>query len=107
MQLSKSLLLVVAATITCAFAKDCGKGYNYCGDNLLSIGNYLDQMVQEASDNGRSSGNAMVSYLYKCVDAGDRAGPGVIEFIEDCAKGNGWHCSDNGGGNNDSCKAGS
>ncbi|KIM42675.1 hypothetical protein M413DRAFT_444349 [Hebeloma cylindrosporum] len=107
MQLTHSLLLLVAATVTSTFARDCKPGYNYCGHNLLGIGKYLDQMAQEAADNNRDSGNAMVQYLYKCVDEGDRAGPGVIEFIEDCSHGDGWHCSDNGSGSNDSCEPGS
>ena len=82
---------------------------------MAPLGKYLDQMAQEAHDCrhrvknsycNTSPGNAMMNYLYKCVDEGDRAGPGVIEFVKDCGHGNGWHCSDNGSGSNDSCKQG-
>ncbi|KIM42667.1 hypothetical protein M413DRAFT_10181 [Hebeloma cylindrosporum] len=83
MRLTHSLLLFVAASFTSTFARDCKPGYIYCGHTLLDIGKYLDQMAQEAFDNGRTRGDAMKFYLYKCVNEGDRAGPGVLEFIED------------------------
>jgi len=38
MQLTHSLLLIIAATVTSTFASNCEPGYNYCGHTLLTIG---------------------------------------------------------------------
>lgn len=82
-------LFLLLSSILLVSGKNCKTGLNYCGYNLLSKGNYYDQMAAAAR-----TGNRLNNKLFACL-----GGPrGEIKLIEDCSR-----CADGGAGRSDFC----
>ncbi|EAW15144.1 uncharacterized protein ACLA_058010 [Aspergillus clavatus NRRL 1] len=89
-------LALLAALAPFATARNCKTGLNYCGWNLLNIGNYGAQVngALEASGQPTDDGHIRES-LFHC-NGGDN---GDISFITYCGGG----CRDGGNDRSDYC----
>ncbi|KAM0559903.1 hypothetical protein ACHAPJ_003853 [Fusarium lateritium] len=86
--------LAVIAPI--AEAKNCVKGYTYCGYVLLRRGNYYNQIDSALKNAGQGTDNNHINNsLFYCKGGNN----GDINFRKYC----GGSCHDGGDGNNDTC----
>ncbi|KAL1870364.1 hypothetical protein Plec18167_007498 [Paecilomyces lecythidis] len=95
-KLSVLSFAVVAVITPLAVANNCKTGLNYCGYNLLNIGNYGPQVNQalEAANEPTDNGHIRES-LFHC-NGGEN---GDITFLTYCGNG----CTDGGSGRSDYC----
>ncbi|KID60058.1 uncharacterized protein G6M90_00g030540 [Metarhizium brunneum] len=92
-----SLISAVLAILPFVFARNCIPGVVYCGQTLIDIGAYHEQLFQANHCAGAPrTDHDIRSSLYYCV-GGDG---GVVNYMKVCSTG----CKDNGPGNNDSCR---
>ncbi|RHZ61386.1 hypothetical protein CDV55_103002 [Aspergillus turcosus] len=89
-------LTVLAALAPFAAANNCKTGLNYCGYNLLNIGNYGAQVNGALQAAGQPTDDAHIrESLFHC-NGGEN---GDISFITYCGGG----CTDGGSGRSDYC----
>ncbi|TQW01238.1 hypothetical protein V2A60_002242 [Cordyceps javanica] len=91
-----TIAAAIVAVAPVAFADNCKGGLNYCGQTLLNVGNYHDQIIQALREaNEPTSDDWVRRSLFYCT--GFQGGD--IKFAQAC----GAHCTDGGAGNNDYC----
>ncbi|EHK43624.1 hypothetical protein TRIATDRAFT_137486 [Trichoderma atroviride IMI 206040] len=96
MALARTLCLL-SAFITLTFAGNCKSGLNYCGFNLLGIGNYQPQIIDALQKASLDASNKGVSTntLFHC-DGGYNGDISVVKFCTN-------RCIDGGPGKSDVC----
>ncbi|GAP92942.1 putative conserved hypothetical protein [Rosellinia necatrix] len=78
-----------------AQAANCGKGYRYCGYNLLEKGNYYTQIIEELEANDQpTDSNHVKQSLFNCLGGNN----GDIQFLKYCTS-----CHNAGSGSDDYC----
>ncbi|EQK99676.1 hypothetical protein G6O67_007916 [Ophiocordyceps sinensis] len=88
-------LAIVAGIVPLVAADNCTPGLDYCGQGLLSKGNYADQIRGALQAAGQPTDDDHVRRaLFHC----DGGAQGAIHFITVCGT-----CKDGGGGRNDFC----
>ncbi|KAB8231656.1 hypothetical protein ETB97_012176 [Aspergillus alliaceus] len=89
-------LTLLAALVPFAAARNCKTGLNYCGWNLLNIGNYGAQVNGALGAAGQPTDDGHIrESLFHC-NGGDN---GDISFITYCGGG----CRDGGNDRSDYC----
>ncbi|KAM5341816.1 hypothetical protein ACJ41O_014847 [Fusarium nematophilum] len=80
-KLANLSLAALAVLAPIAEARNCKKGYNYCGHVLLDIGNYYDQIHDELAASSRPTTSKHINHsLFKCLGGPD----GDINYIKYC-----------------------
>ncbi|KAA8652679.1 hypothetical protein EYZ11_001021 [Aspergillus tanneri] len=89
-------LAVLGAIAPFAAANNCKTSLNYCGYNLLGIGNYAAQVNSALEASNQPTDDAHIrESLFHCNGGNN----GDISFISYCGGG----CQDGGSGNSDFC----
>ncbi|GAB1192431.1 hypothetical protein BDV32DRAFT_117298 [Aspergillus pseudonomiae] len=92
----KFTLLPLVALATLAAANNCKTSLNYCGYNLLGIGNYAAQINEALKAAGQPTDDAHIrESLFHCNGGNN----GDISWITYC----GGSCQDGGSGKSDYC----
>ncbi|GAD93784.1 conserved hypothetical protein [Paecilomyces variotii No. 5] len=97
--MAKLAVLAVAVISTLApmvVADNCKTGLNYCGYNLLNIGNYGPQVNQALSNANQPIDDA---HIHESIFHCNGGSNGDITFLAYCSGG----CQDGGSGNSDFC----
>ncbi|KAK1252057.1 hypothetical protein MKX08_003244 [Trichoderma sp. CBMAI-0020] len=94
---SMRALFLLFALITLTLAANCKSGLNYCGFNLLGIGNYQPQIIDALQKASLDASNKGVSTntLFHC-DGGLNGDISVVKFCTN-------RCIDGGSGKSDVC----
>ncbi|KAF7910571.1 hypothetical protein BELL_0121g00080 [Botrytis elliptica] len=71
MHFSTLVTLTLSVLSAQAMAKDCTKGFYYCGGDLLTIGSYHDTIMQALSTSHLAPDDDHIFRgLFQCVDGG-------------------------------------
>ncbi|KZP21001.1 hypothetical protein FIBSPDRAFT_826391 [Athelia psychrophila] len=93
----KSTVIAAAVALlfaSCVVARNCTPGLNYCGQTLVNIGRYQQQINQALSDADQTKINNGLGDLFHCVGGNN----GDINWVQHCGK-----CTDGGAGSSDYC----
>ncbi|KAJ3497674.1 hypothetical protein NLG97_g1715 [Lecanicillium saksenae] len=91
-----TLFATAAVMVATASARNCKAGINYCGWNLLNIGNYQSQVDAALRQKGwQVNGKNIHDTIFSCL-----GGPnGEITVLDWCA----GNCADGGENHDDFC----
>ncbi|OJK04269.1 hypothetical protein ASPACDRAFT_21780 [Aspergillus aculeatus ATCC 16872] len=96
-QLASLTVAIIATSLApMVAARNCKTGLNYCGYNLLNIGNYAAQINQALSDAKQHIDSA---HIHESIFHCNGGSNGDITWLAYCGSG----CQDGGSGKSDFC----